>query len=79
MNLPLESRPNGRLSILTEDEKTILFEKIKEYHNNKLKSTLYDMQQFVLAQNKKSISPDTLRNYILDSEFCRITKGEPID
>lgn len=79
MNLPLESRPNGRLSILTEDEKTILFEKIKEYHNNKLKPTLYDMQQLVLAQNKKSISPDTLRNYILDSELFRIIKGEPID
>lgn len=37
------------------------------------------MQQFVLANIRKTISQDTLHNYIVDSELFRIINGVPID
>lgn len=79
LSLPLESRPNGRPFILTQEEKEILFEKINDYHSKQIKPTLYDMQQFILTKLRKSLSPDTLHNYIIDSELFKIIKGEPID
>lgn len=79
LKLPLTSRPNGRPSVLSQEEKQELFEKICEYHNCKIKPTLYDMQQYIITKLKKSISPDTLHNYIIDSEMFKIIKGEPLD
>lgn len=37
------------------------------------------MQQFILTKLRKSLSPDTLHIYIIDSELFKIIKGEPID
>lgn len=57
----------------------LIFKKINDYHRNQIKPTLYDMQQFILTKLKKSLSPNTLHKYIIDSELFKIIKGEPMD
>lgn len=56
----------------------VLFQRIDDYHSKQINPTLYDMQ-FILTKLKKSLSPDTLHKYLIDSVLYRLIKGEPID
>ena len=63
-SLPLEPRQNGGPSILKQEEKEVLFEKINEYRSKQI---------------NKSLSPNTLHNYITDLALFKIIKGETND
>ena len=79
LSLPLESRPNSRPIFLTKEEKVSLFEIINGYLEKGIKPTLYDALQLTIENFHKSLSPDTLRTYIMESGYYRIIKGDPID
>ena len=79
LKLPIDPNPNGRPVILNEEEKNILFSEINGYLANDIKPTLYDLIQVVIEKFKKTISPDTLSRYIIESGQFRIIKGEPMD
>ena len=78
ISLPLDIQQPGRPKFLTESEINLLIEEVKRLIANGEYPTLYDMVQYIIENIQKSICPETIKNYLINSGF-KIIIGHPMD
>lgn len=76
--LSIDFQLPGRPKVLTETEINLLIEEVKKLIENKEYPTLYDMVQFIIENVQKSISPETIKNYLINNGF-KIIIGRPME
>lgn len=79
LSLPLTSNNIGRPTSLNSSEIIDLVNEVRRQISDHNCPTLYDLEQYIISKFKKLVTPDTIRNYILESGEFKIIDGEPQD